>query len=170
LKLFIIIFFGILNFTTCFANGASWAQTDRLFFIERSKNKNLVQYDVRLLDNSDLPDSNPVIVYWVLENGQKEELSPIQRKYVYGIESQEKLEKNRFSIFLAALKDRKIVVEKIDGFYKAIIFISGKPSVLEKVFVESKERLNGLPRVLYIDLIGRTKQTNLPIRERIIQN
>jgi hypothetical protein len=122
------------------------------------------------LDNSDLPDSNPVIVYWVLENGQKEELSAVQRKYVYGIESQEKLEKNRFSIFLAALKDRKIVVEKIDGFYKAIIFISGKPSVLEKVFVESKERLNGLPRVLYIDLIGRTKQTNLPIRERIIQN
>jgi len=168
LRAFIIILSGILIFASWLAYGASWNKIDPLFFIERNKTKNLVRYDVQLLENNDLPDSNPVVVYWVLENGQKEDLSLIQRKYAYGIDSQEKPGRNRFRILLAALKERKIIVEKIGGFYKAIVFISGKPSVLEKVFVESEERLAGLPKVLYIDLFGRTQKTDLPIKERII--
>jgi hypothetical protein len=155
-------------FASWFAHGASWNKADPLFFIERSKNKNLVQYDVQLLENDDLPDLNPVMVYWILENGQKEELSVLQRKYAYGIDSQEKVGENRFSILLTALKERKIIVEKINGFYKAVLPIGGKPSVLERVYIESKERMTGLPMVLYVELFGRTKKTNLPIKERII--
>jgi len=32
----------------------SWNNTDHLFFIELSKNKNVVQYDVQLMENNDL--------------------------------------------------------------------------------------------------------------------
>ncbi len=39
---------------------ASGDTAGHLFFIERSKNKNLVQYDIRLTENKDLPDSRPV--------------------------------------------------------------------------------------------------------------
>jgi hypothetical protein len=85
---------------------------DHLFRIERSINKNVVQFDVRLMENSNLPDSSPVIVYWVLENGQQEELTLIQQKYAYGIYSQEKLEKNKFRIFLVALKTGRLSLKK----------------------------------------------------------
>ena len=145
-----------------------WKKSNPLFFIERSKNKNYIQYDVRLMENSDLPDSSPVTVHWVLENGGQQELTPIERKYAYGIDSQEKLEQNKFRVLLVALKERAIIVEKMNGPYSAIVSINGKQSILERIYVESKERLTGLPKVLYIDLFGRTKERGFPIRERII--
>jgi len=146
----------------------SWNKTDDLFVIERSKNKNCVQYVARLMENNDIQESSPVAVYWVLEDGRQENLSLIERKYAYGIHSQEKLEKNRFKILLTAFKDREIILEKIDGSFKAIAYIDGRESILDRIFIESKEGLTGLPKVLYVDVFGRTKEASLPVRERII--
>jgi hypothetical protein len=146
----------------------SWNNTDHLFFIERNKNKNVVQYDVQLMENNDLREPSPVVVYWVLENGRQEKLNLIQRKYAYGIDSQDKLKKNKFRILLVVLKDREIVVERVDGSYKAVVSIGGKYSILEKVYVKSKEGLIGVRKVFYIDLFGWDIQTNLSIRERIL--
>ncbi len=148
----------------------SWNKTDHLFHIERSINKNFVRFDVRLTENSNLPDSSPVIAYWVLENGQQEELTLIQQKYAYGIHSQEKLEKNKFRIFLAALKNREIIIEKIEGSYRALVSVNGKTSILEKAYVKSKENWTGFPQVFHIDLFGKIKETGLPVQERIISN
>jgi hypothetical protein len=167
-SLAIVLLIVIVSFLPQAPFADSWNKTDHLFRIERSINKNFVQFDVRLMENSNLPDSSPVIVYWVLENGEQEELTPIQKKYAYGIHSQEKIEKNKFRVILAALNDREIIVEKINGSFRALVFINGIQSILERVYVESKPRLTGLPNVLYIDLFGRTKGINSTIRERII--
>jgi len=158
----------IFSLVSLDAFAATSNKADHLFFIERSKNRNLVQYDVRLTENNDIPDSNPVTIYWVLEDGRQQDLNTLERKYAYGIDSHEKLEKNRFRLLLIALKDREIIVEKMKGSFKAIVAIGGKTSILERVYVESKERLAGLPRVLYIDLFGRSKETGLPMNERIL--
>jgi len=167
LKIAIATLVVILLAPVWFVMATSWNNTDHLFFIERNKNKNVVQYDVKLMENNDLREPSPVVVYWVMENGRQEGLNLIQRKYAYGIDSQDKLEKNKFRILLVVLKDREIIVERIDGSYKAAAFIGGKYSILEKVFVKSKEGLIGVPKVLYIDLFGWDIQTNLPIKERI---
>jgi hypothetical protein len=142
-------------------------KVSHLFFIERSKNKNLVQYDFRLTENSDLPDLSPVNVYWILENGRREELNPIERGYAYGIVRQEKLGKNKFKVILAGLKRLEIIVERMNDSFKAMISINGRESILEKIYIKSEEKRAGLPKVLYIDLFGRTKETGLPIKERI---
>jgi Domain of unknown function (DUF4833) len=142
--------------------------TDHLFFVERSKNKNLVQYDVCLTENDEIPDSNPVVVYWVLEDGRQQELSPFERRYAYGIDSHEKLGKDRLRFLLNALKNREIIVERIDGSFRAIFAINRKASILERVYVESKERPTGIPKVLYLDVFGRTKENSIPIHERIV--
>ena len=148
-------------------SAVSGEKASHLFFIERSKNKNLVQYDIRLRENNDFPDSRPVNVYWVLENGRHEELNPIERKYAYGIIRQEKLDKNRFKVIVAGLKSLEIIVERMNDSFKAVVSINGRESILEKIYVGSEEKLTGLPRVLYIDLFGRTKEMGLPIKERI---
>jgi hypothetical protein len=148
----------------------SWSNIDHLFFIEQSKTKNVVRYDVQLMENNDLREPSPAVVYWVLENGRQEGLNLIERKYAYGIRSQDKLEKNKFRILLVVLKDREIIVERIDGSYKAAVFIEGKYSILKKVYVKSKEGLIGVPKVLYIELFGWDIQANLPINERIHQS
>jgi len=144
------------------------AKRESLFRIERSKNRNVVQYNACLLQNNKLSEENPVEAYWVLANGQKEELNIVESKQAYGIEHKEKLGENKFRILLAALKDRNIIVQKMKGDYKAVVQINGESSILEKVYVESEEQTVGLPRVHYVDLLGRSLRTNRPIKERIV--
>jgi len=146
---------------------ASEDKVSHLFFIERSKNKNLVQYDVRLTENSDLPDSGPVNVYWILENGRHEELNLIEREYAYGIACQEKLDQNKFRVILAGLRGLEIIVERMNDSFKATVCIRGRASILEKIYIKSEEKAIGLPKILYIDVFGRAKETGFPIRERI---
>ena len=146
---------------------ASDGRVNHLFFIERSKNKNLVQYDIRLTENSDLPNLSPVNVYWILESGRHEELNPIEREYAYGIARQERLDQNKFRVILAGLRGLEIIVERMNDSFKAMISINGRESILEKIYIKSKERPTGLPKILYIDLFGRAKETGLPIKERI---
>ncbi len=76
----------------------SWDRINHLFYVERSKNSNFVQYDARLTDEGDLADSSPVTVYWILENGRHQQLNSIERRFAYGIGPQEKIGKNRFRL------------------------------------------------------------------------
>ena len=138
-----------------------------LFRIERNKNKNIVQYDACLLQNNNISESNPVHGYWILADGKKEELSAIENKEAYGIESKEKLGENTFRIALAALKDRSVIIQKVKAGYKALTQISGELSILERVYVQSEEQTLSLPKVHYVDLFGRSMKTNKPVKERI---
>ncbi len=147
--------------------GASGDKAGHLFFIERSKNKNLVQYDIRLTENRDLPDSRPVNAYWILENGRREELNSVEKNYAYGIVRQEKLDKDKLKVILAAFKGWEIIVERINDSFKAVISINGKESILQKIYIKSEETGAAFPRVLYVELFGRIKETGLPIKERI---
>jgi len=163
----IVLLLVILSFFPQSIFAVSGDKVSHLFFIERSKNKNLVQYEIRLTENSDPLDIRPVNVYWILENGRREELNPIEREYAYGIVRQEKLDKNKFKVILAGLKALEIIVERLNDSFKAMVSINGRESILEKIYIKSEEKRTGLPKILYIDLFGRTKATGLPIRERI---
>jgi hypothetical protein len=147
---------------------AECPQAYPLFKIERSKNKHIVQYDICVAENGDIPGPKPVKVYWILENGERHDLNFIQAMLAYGIDSQERLEENKYRIAVVALKDRKIVVEKSPSGYRAVVLISGEESILEKAFVMSQERMLGLPKVLYVDLFGRNLRTDVSVKERII--
>ncbi len=151
------------------ACGAASEDFQHLFVIERSKNRNIVRYDARTTRDGDLAGEAPVIIYWVLENGETSDLSHVQKKYAYGIESQERLEHNRYEIVLTAFTERKLTVKKTDNGYKAFVLINGKETVLERIYVESREGFAGLPKVLYVDLFGRDGQTALPVTERIFR-
>jgi len=159
----------VLALVTGSAQSLSCISTDHLFFIERSKNKNLVQYDVCLKDGTELIDQSPVKAYWVLENGETKTLNALENQLAYGVRSQTRLGTNRYVINLAALKTRDIIVERVGDDYKAILFIDGVQSYLEKVYVESEERWSGLPKVHYVDVFGSTVNTNTPVKERLTQ-
>jgi hypothetical protein len=161
--------FGLVLFGTFFwlANHDARGAGQNLFHIERSINRNIVMYDVDTTEDGNLVGTAPVFVYWILENGEKSELNTIQRKFAYGIKSQERLGDNRYRIILSALEGREITVKKTDDGYKAFVLIDGRESILEKIYVESVERMVGLPKVLYIDVFGRDGQSAFPVTERI---
>ncbi len=154
-----------------FASTEGWAvckKRNSLFRIERSTNKNIVQYDACLLKNNNISDSDPVNAYWILADGRKEELNVLESKQAYGIESKEKLGENKFRILLAALKEREIIIQKMKGDdYKALVRINGKLSILERVYVKAEEQALGLPKIHYVDLSGRILETSRPVKERI---
>ena len=169
MKWFIILFGSLIFIFISWSSFALYSsKSDHLFFIERSKNRKIVQYDVRLTENDDILESDPVSVYWVLENGTRQDLSQIQRRFAYGIDSYKKLEKNRLRVFFVALKGREVTLEKSESSFRAITSINGKPGVLERVYVESRERWTGLPQVIYVDLFGRDKETGSPVSERMV--
>ena len=149
------------------APGVGVADAQHLFFIERSTNKNIVQYDAHTMEDGNLAREVPMLVYWILENGEKENLSKIERKYAYGIESHKRLQDNRYEIVISALEERKITVKKTDDGYKAFVLINGREGILERLYVKCVEILPGLPQVLYVDLFGRDGQAKLALTERL---
>ena len=170
MKTKVLIVFYILTFILLSAASGETLCDKRapLFRIERSKNKNFVQYDACLLQNKNISESDPVHAYWVLTNGKKEELSILESKEAYGIQSKEKLGENKFRIVLAALKDRSLTVQKMKEGFKAVTQISGELSILQRVYVQSEEQTVGLPKVQHVDLFGRSLRTNKPVKEQII--
>jgi len=169
MKVICIVVVLVLALVTGSAQSLSCINTDHLFFIERSKNKNLVQYDVCLKDGTELIDQSPVKAYWVLENGETKTLNALESQLAYGVRSQRRLGTNRYLINLAAVKAKDIIVERVGDDYKAILLIDGEQSYLEKVYVESEERWSGLPKVHYVDVFGSTVQTNTAVKERLTQ-
>jgi len=155
-KFLIALSVGVFIFLSALTGGTVCSKRAFLFKIERSKNKNIVRYDACLLQNNNISDPDPVHAYWVLANGQKEELSIVESKQAYGIQFKEKLGENKFRIYLAAVKDREIIIQRMRGGYKALVQIKGELSILERVYVEAEEKVLGFPKVHHIDLFGRT--------------
>ncbi len=166
-KVLIVLYVITFIFLSAVSGETLCSKKDPLFRIERSKNKNIVQYDACLLEDKNVSEANPVHAYWVLENGLKEELSILENKQAYGIESKEKLGENKFRILLAAFKGREIIIQKMKGGYKALVKIKGELSILERVYVKDEEQVLGLPKVNYIDLFGRSLRTNRSVKERM---
>jgi hypothetical protein len=162
--------FGVALFATLFwfGNDVARGEGQQLFYIERSINRNIVRYDVDTTENGNLAGTAPVFAYWILENGERSELTKFQRKYAYGMESQERLEHNRYRIVLSALAEREFIVQKTDDGYRAFVLINGKEGILERIYVECVEGLLGLPKVIHVDLFGQDGQSALPVMERII--
>ena len=154
--------------TVCWAVSEVCANSSHLFYIERSKNANIVYYDICLKKNGELSDSNAALAYWVLESGKKEELGLIDRTFAYGILSLEKTAVNRARFSIAALKRLQFTIENISKEYKAVASINNREIIIEKIYVSAKENYLGLPKVVYVDIYGWTRGDNVPVRERLL--
>jgi len=131
-----------------------------LFKIERSKNANIVQYDVQLTPDGKLYPKEPVIAYWVrlAEDGRRRELSFIQKKWAYGFETKYDAKGNFAIMKMVAKIGRKIRVYEVDGVYRGEIQICGHPAFIEKVFITSIE-CGFFPNVKSIGLYGKDTRT-----------
>jgi hypothetical protein len=138
-----------------------------LFVIEHSKNGNAVRYEACLDEDGGLSSPEPVIAYWVLENGQREELNSIERARGYGVVVRERKGKEVVRISVVSLKAREITVEKTGPKYTALMLVSGRECILERVFIKSHDLVFGIPVVEYIDLFGKTKGEGLRVTEHI---
>jgi len=128
---------------------------ENLFTIARSTNANIVRYDIHRRPDGQLDHDHPVEAYWLMltENGRREDLSWIEREMAYGF-SATKVTSTGFSLRLVAFKKREIQVQILGASYRARVAISGKPAVLNRIFVRTEENGGLVPRVRYVELQG----------------
>ena len=144
----------------------SYIEDNRLFHIERSKNKNIVCYDINT-DATGVPDEKkPLTVYWINREehpGRRGELSYIQEKLAYGYTVKGK-QNGVVAVELNAAKNRKITIERNEEKYFCRIEINNQPSVLQKICVKTKT--NNSLQVEFVDIQGFDLATGASVTER----
>lgn len=137
----------------------------RLFHIDRSRNKNIVCYDVNL-DGNKLHKKKPVIEYWerLAEDGRRESLSFFEKQFAFGYHVI-KADETEAIVKLKAYKKREVRIHMHKGKWIASTIINGKECRLTRIKVKS------IPpkdlKVEYVELCGTTLKGNKEEVERI---
>ncbi len=146
--------------------GNTYATAERLFYIARSANKNLVCYDANLV-NGKLNTEKPLKVYWVNREerpGETNGLSYIQRKLAYGY----KLVSNNQGqciCTLTAYPDRKLTITQKGSECICTVLINNQQAILKSLYVKASPK-NPLS-VEYVELRGVSVDTREPLTERV---
>lgn len=148
----------------------AYAKNSRpLFVIERSTNKNVVQYDAQLTREGSLDPKEPVVAYWVMlaNGGHREELTFLERQLGYGFTIQPDPSGRGYQMILAGDKERGIRVSQESGKVTAETMIAGRPALLEKLYIDLTDGF-GLPKPNYIELFGRDPKSGDDRYEKIV--
>ena len=151
------------------APAAAQIKTSPLFIIERSKNANVVHYDARLTAHGTLDPKEPVIAYWVMraEGGRREKLNWVEKKEAYGFTIKPDPSVNGYKMTLVAAPEKQITVKKEKNAVRAEAVIDGRPSVLEKLYINASDGLTG-PKVQYVEAYGKDLKTGEKRREKMV--
>lgn len=144
---------------------------NRLFYVQRSPNINMVMYDANVLPNKKINPENPVLVYWVLFDDKQKRLplNYIQRNLAYGVECTPIAnEPNNFDFRVVSYRKLrlKLTTDATTGAPIALIPINGKMQQLQKVYVMVQETGRLIPKILYVELFGRDLKSGLAVYER----
>lgn len=154
----------VLVFLALQAGPAGGACSPRLFAIERSKNANIVVYDVQLQAGR-YDTREPVSAYWLMkaEKGQREELNLVEKTQAYGFEV--RTEPSGLRMTMKALKERpaRLVVAK--GCPRAIMTIAEQDAFVGRIYIKTREGSDSA--VEFIELSGRAVRDGRALRERI---
>ncbi|MDJ1471830.1 DUF4833 domain-containing protein [Xanthocytophaga flava] len=127
-----------------------------LFYIQRTPNHNTIMYDLNMKKGK-LDTEEPVHVYWIRygENGQKEELSYIQRQFAYGLKTR-KLADNRFELSFVSYKKQLLYLEwsALLNRYRIHTTINGKTIDVNKVFLQIEGGSFWVPNVVCVEVKG----------------
>jgi Domain of unknown function (DUF4833) len=151
---------------TAFSAFAQGSQ--KLFFIQRSKNANEVHYDARLKSDGAIDPENPVEGYWLnkASDGSRSGISLMQR-VAYGFDV-EATGNGTYALTLKAFKERPMWIVKAGGRYRVQTTIAGKQAYMDHLYVATDE--SGLiPKVLYVDVFGEEMAGGAAIQEHIVK-
>ena len=145
----------------------TYATKERLFYIERVKNKNIISYDVNLNKENKPDPEQPLNVYWINREknpGEKEELSHTEERMAYGYKVL-KSDSDTIKITLTAFDSRILSLVSHDNNYICLVDIDKQPARLDKIYVKTTKP-NSLS-VEYVELYGINISSGKSCSERI---
>ena len=114
---------------------ATLAEDERVFFVSRNLNKNIIVYDIQQKDCR-LDMKHPLHVYWYNQEFNPvttNELNYIQRKLAYGY-NVVKRGSNEVTVKLKAYKKRLLRVYRHEGRWVGTTTINGQECILTEIY------------------------------------
>jgi len=141
-----------------------------LFKIDRSRDPDIVVYDVRLDSQGKLDTSSPISVYWkkFTRDSIFEPLTGIQKKFGYGIKFQNIDEHSADFKFVSSL-DRIFELRKSgNNHYKVYTYSEGNKVEVKSLFIHFKDDSFWFPEISRIELVGLDTEKGSMVSESII--
>ncbi|WP_046244161.1 DUF4833 domain-containing protein [Hymenobacter terrenus] len=144
--------------------------SNQLFYLQRDPNINTVIYQLNLNGAGKLDEDEPVRVFWIryTEQGERKELSFIQRKFAYGL-SAKKLATDKYELKFAAYNKVRFFLMKspADNAFHVYTTIASKQIVLTRVYLRIEGGTFWVPNVKYIEFKGWNAASREPVVERV---
>ena len=159
----------VINLWASDSDNNTYPTKDRLFYIARSLNRNLVCYDAHLV-NGVLDKKEPFNIYWLNreENpGKTNGLNYFQKKMAYGFKLVSE-GKNYSEVSLTAYPKRVMKICEYKGNYVCMDPINGRDAILSFIYVKAKPSNSLL--VEYVELNGTDIKTGEVLTERVLNN
>jgi hypothetical protein len=143
-----------------------WSKEVPLFSIQRNKNDNEVHYLLRVDDHCQIVSEEPVEAFWKLLEESPDKTEPLTEleHIVYGA-VQQNVDNNWVSFTLRPVAQKSIkataIYDSHTGTCAPIVHteINAQRASLHRIYVQAEEGLFK-PRVLYIDLFGKSLDAN----------
>jgi hypothetical protein len=139
--------------------------TKRLFTISKNRNNNIVVYDIKVNNNGQIIDKNPVKVYWLIYKQNKfvyKKINNLEEK-AYGIKVLN--ENNNFILILKAVPSKPINIRYTADGPKAETYINGKKAYLSNIYVFTTNNI--IPKVIYYIVTGFDVNTGNKTEEKV---
>ena len=140
---------------------------NQLFFLQRTPNANTVVYELNV-KNGELDSIEPVHVFWILygKNAEIEELTPIQRKYAYGLSTQ-LISKDHYELrFLANIKYALQMIKGSDYKYHVYYPINNIQAILSRIYLQINGGSLFSPNIEYVEFSGINPESGTEVFER----
>jgi hypothetical protein len=140
---------------------------ESLFYVQRTSNTNTIVYDLNIGADGKLNSDEPVKVYWIkyAEDGQKQGLSYIQRKFAYGLTSKP-LNNGNYDIRFVSYKKFPLTLMKAgDGKYHIFAVVAQKQIIVNRIFVKIEGGTFWIPNVTSVEVKGSDPITGREIVE-----
>ncbi|MCC2548589.1 DUF4833 domain-containing protein [Hymenobacter sp. BT175] len=143
---------------------------NQLFYLQRDPNTNTVIYQLNVNKAGQVDEDEPVRAFWLRyqEQGQRQELSFIQRKFAYGLTAR-KVSVNRYELKFAAYNKLPFYLLKssVDKTFHVFTVIASQQIVLTRVYLHIEGGTFWVPNVKYIEFTGWNAATREPVVQRV---
>ncbi len=171
IKRVVFLLLGLAIFNSIFAqekfpipNGVQ----HQLFYLQRTSNTNTIVCELNYKEGR-VDAEDPIHVFWIRygENGQKEELNYIQKKFAYGVKSKQ-IARDKYEMHFVSYKKYLMYLMKgPNNKFNVYATINQKQAILHRIFV----KLNGgsfwTPNVEYVEIKGIDPETGKEVMERM---
>ncbi|MEO5594798.1 MAG: DUF4833 domain-containing protein [Chitinophagaceae bacterium] len=143
---------------------------NQLFYLQRTSNKNTIVYDLNIV-NGALDKNEPVHVYWIRysDQGQRQELSYIQRTFAYGIKTTALANNSGYVMHFVSYKKYLLYLVKsvVDNKYRVYTTVNSKTVVVNRIFIKINGGSFWSPNVEYVEIKGVDPANGKEITDRL---